>query len=90
VLALLDAANQLIHQLLSTKMPQHPQPVRLRRHAWRLHMELGRVRPRLSARGSCEVEYASDQQSLCFHESRGSIEQSRKQAKWKPGNSAHS
>jgi hypothetical protein len=40
------------------------------------HMELGRVRPLLSAEQSYEVEYASDQQSLCFHESRGFIEQS--------------
>jgi len=48
-------------------------------------MELGRMRPLLSARQSREVEYTSDQQSLCSHESRGFIEQSRKQGQMAAG-----
>jgi hypothetical protein len=57
VLTLLDAANQLIHQVLTTEVLQHPPSVRLCRHASVFQMELGRVRALLSAQQSYEVEH---------------------------------
>jgi hypothetical protein len=56
VLTLLDAANQLIHQVLTTEVLQHPPSVRLCRHASVFQMELAQMRPLLSARQSREVE----------------------------------